>query len=138
MNLETYPPRIVRQEAGYTRQRAANGIVILRVGDARPETINAWFEDCQRLIATWRNTPRLRYLHDVRGAGLPTPYATDRVAQVLRRMRYVPVSDGRGVVLVTNATLARLLESVIKRRPHANWQIRCMSDEAEALAWLRD
>ena len=132
-----YPPRTIRQEAGYIRQRAPGGIIILRIGDSRPETINAWYDDCLRLMAGWQPARQMRYLHDIRGAGLPTPYATDRVAQVLQRMRQIPVSDGRGAILVTNLTLARLLESVIKRRPRTNWHIRCMADEHGALAWLR-
>ena len=52
--LENYPPRTVYQQGNYSRQRATGGVIILRVGDARPETIDAWFEDCQRLIAVWQ------------------------------------------------------------------------------------
>ena len=136
-NPLTYPPRTLRQEGGYTRQRAAGGVIILRVADPRPETINAWYDDCLWLMAGWQPARKLRYLHDICRAGLPTPHATDRVAQVLHRMRHIPVGDGRGVILVTNPILARLLESTIKRQARSNWHIRCMADEAEALAWLR-
>jgi hypothetical protein len=132
-----YPPRTLRQEAGYTRQRAAGGIIILRVTDPRIETINAWYKDCLHLMASWTATCSLRYLHDIRGAGLPTPYATDCVARVLHYMRHIPVSDGRGAILVNDSTLARLLESVINRRSRADWQVRCLSNETEAMLWLR-
>ncbi len=134
---ENYPPRTLFQQGGYLRQRAEGGIIILRLTNAQPETINAWYEDCNRLIASWQPNKRLRYLHDVRGVGLPTLHTTDRVAQVLRRVRYTSVTDGRGAILVENAALAQLLASLVKRRPQANWQIRCFSDEAAALAWLR-
>ncbi len=134
---EDYPPRTLVQQAGYVRQRAPGGVVILRVTNAYPETISAWYEDCNRLMASWQSGKRLRYLHDIRGAGLPTPHATDRVAQVLRRMRYITVSDGRGAILVENSALAHLLSSLIKRRPQANWEVRCFADEQAALSWLR-
>ena len=138
MMTDNYPPRTQHQEAGYVRQRAPGGVIILRVTNSRSETINAWYEDCLRLMATWPHTQRLRYLHDIRGAGLPTPHATDRVAHVLRRMRYTPVSDGKGAILIENRSLAELLSSVVKPHPQANWQIRCFSDEAAALVWLHD
>ncbi len=132
-----YPPRTQHREAGYVRQRAPGSVVILRLADSRPETIDAWYRDCQAMMASWQPDLRLRYLHDVRGVGLPTLYVTDRVVQVLRRMRYTPINDGRGAILITNGTLARLLESTIKARPQANWSIRCFADEDEALDWLR-
>lgn len=136
-DTQMYVPHTLFESAGYSRQRAAGGITILRVGDARPETINAWYEDCKKLMAVWPGSPRLRYLHDIRHAGLPTLHATERVSQVLRRMRYIPVFDARGAILVNNPTLAELLASVMKRRPRADWQVRCFSDELAALAWLR-
>lgn len=134
---DDYAPRTLLQQAGYIRQRAAGGVIILRVTNGYPETINAWYEDCKRLMASWQPGKRLRYLHDVRGAGLPTPYATDHVAQVLRQMRYIPVNDGRGAILVENVALAQLLSTLVKRRPQANWQVRCFANENMALMWLR-
>ena len=128
--------RTVIENAGYRRQRATGGILILRLLDSRRETVDAWFEDCEKLICHWRADQPLRYLHDIREAEQVTPHATERVARILRRMRHIPVGDGRGAILLNNQTLAALLGTFFKRRPHVNWQIQFFYDEAEALRWL--
>ncbi len=133
---ELPPLRTVVERAGYRRQRAMGGILILRLLDSRRETIDAWFEDCNTLMSNWQSDQPLRYLHDIRQAEQVTPHATECVARVLRRMRHIPVSDGRGAILLHNQTLAALLGTFFKRRPQANWQIRFFEDEAEALRWL--
>jgi hypothetical protein len=130
--------RTVMEKEGYIRQRTAGGVVILRLLDPRPETIDAWYEDCNNLMAHWRDDQPLRYLHDIRKAEHVTPHATERVVSVLRRMRHIAVKDGRGAILLNNATIASLLSTFLKRRPQANWQIRFFSDEAQALAWLAE
>ncbi len=126
------------QEAGYSRERLQGGIFILRLRDANPATIDAWYDDCNKLMGRWQSDQRLRYLHDIRGAETVTPHSTDRVTRVLRRMRYIPVSDGRGAILLNNKLIATLLETFFKRRPRANWQIRFFSDETQALNWLSE
>lgn len=128
--------RTILEKAGYRRQRTAGGILILRLLNSRHETIDAWFEDCNKLMSNWRPDQPLRYLHDIRQAEQVTPYATECVARVLRRMRHIPVNDGRGAILLNNQTLAALLGTFFKRRPQVNWQIRFFQDEAEALRWL--
>jgi hypothetical protein len=130
--------RTVVEKAGYRRERLPGSIVALRLLDARPETIDAWYEDCSKLMAHWQQGQRLRYLHDIRQAEQVTPHAMERVARVLRQMRYTPVTDGRGAILMNNQTLAGLLRTFFRRRAHANWQIRFFSDEAEAMRWLSD
>jgi hypothetical protein len=129
--------RIIVEKDGYRRERLPDNIHILRLTNASPETIDAWFEDCQKLIQVWRIDRSLRYLHDVREAEQVTPHATEKVVRILRQMRYMPVSDGRGAILVKSAPLANLLSTFFKRRPYANWSIAFFSDEDEALAWLR-
>ena len=128
--------RTVIEKAGYQRQRMPGGIIILRLLDSRAETIDAWYEDCGKLMSRWLPGQRLRYLHDIRLAEHVTPHATERVVSVLRRMRHTPVSDARGAILLNNPTLASLLKTFFRRRPHVNWQIRFFSDEAEAIRWL--
>ncbi len=128
--------RTVVEKAGYRRERVPGRIDVLRLLDARPETIDAWYEDCSKLMARWQQGQRLRYLHDIRRAEQVTPHAMERVARVLRQMRYIPVTDGRGAILLNNPTLAALLRTFFRRRAHANWQIRFFSDEAEAMRWL--
>jgi hypothetical protein len=126
------------QAAGYSRERLAGGIIVLRLRDSKPESLDAWYDDCNKLMSRWQPDQRLRYLHDVRGAETITPHATDRVTRVLRRMRYTPVNDGRGAILLNNKVIANLLETFFKRRPHANWQIRFFSDEQQAIVWLSE
>ncbi len=130
--------RTVMEQAGYRRQRMLGGILILRLLDSRPETIDAWYEDCNRMMAHWQTDQRLRYLQDIRQAEAVTPHSTDRAARVIRRMRHIPVTDARGAVLVNNPALVALLGTFFKRRSQANWHIRFFSDEAEALRWLSD
>jgi hypothetical protein len=137
-SIDPSKARTVIEKAGYQRQRLPGGIIILRLLDSRMETIDAWHEDCHKLMSRWLPGQRLRYLHDIRRAEQVTPHATERVISVLRRMRHTPVSDGRGAILVNNPTLASLLKTFFKRRPRANWQIRFFSDEAEAIRWLSD
>jgi hypothetical protein len=129
--------RTIVERRGYQRQRMSGGIIILRLLEQSPEAIEAWYEDCNFFMSRWQPGQRLRYLHDIRRAERVTPYATDRVTRILKRMRTIPVNDGRGAILLTNATLANLLTPFLKPHPPAFWQIRFFSDEAEALRWLQ-
>ncbi len=131
-----YTARTVIEKAGYSRQRLSGGIWALRLGDSRRETLEAWHDDCVRVMAAWRPEQRLRYLHDIRKAGQITPYAIENVARVLRRMRQRPVTDARGAILTDNPTLAGLLASFLRGSAYARWQICFFQDEAEALFWL--
>lgn len=134
--MNTDSGRIVLQKAGYRRERLPGGILILRLTDGRAETVDAWFEDCNRVMAGWRPGRRLRYLHDIRAAERVTPRATDQVVRVLRRMRSLPVTDGRGAILLRNPALTGLLSSFLRRQAFANWRIRFFTEESEALSWL--
>jgi hypothetical protein len=136
--METYTSRVVMEQAGYRRERLPNGVLILRLMDARKETIEAWYEDCSRLMTGWRPERRLRYLHDIRRAELVTPHATERVTRVLRRMRTLPVTDARGAILLHSETLAALLGSFLRRRSEMGWDIRFFSDEGRAVRWLSE
>lgn len=128
--------RTIVEKKGYIRQRMNGGITILRVLEPTPEAIEAWYQDCNLFMSRWQPGQRLRYLHDVRSAERVTPYATERVTRVLKRMRTIPVSDGRGAILLNNASLASLLSPFLKPHPPAFWQIRFFSEEAEAFRWL--
>ncbi|MCC7446940.1 MAG: hypothetical protein IT324_05950 [Anaerolineae bacterium] len=130
--------RTVIAQAGYRRQRMLGGILILRLLDARPETIDAWYTDCNKLMTHWQTGQRLRYLQDIRQAEAVTPYSTDRVARVIRRMRHIPVTDARGAILVNSPALVTLLSTFFKRRSHNNWHIRFFHDESDALRWLAE
>jgi hypothetical protein len=130
--------RVVIEKEGYRRQRLPGGTLILRLLDGRPETIDAWYDDCQKIMSAWRPGRRLRYLHDIRNAETITPFALDRVLNVLRRMRKLPISDGRGAILTRSSQVAGLLTTFLKRRRYANWQIQFFNDEVEALRWLNE
>ncbi len=136
--MESPGLRTVLQKNGYMRQRLPGGILILRLLDGRAETLDAWFEDCNKLMSRWQPGQRLRYLHDIRRAEHVTPYATDRVARVIRRMRQAPLTDGRGAILLNNLTLASVLGGFFRRRSLAHWQVHFFTDEAEALRWLSE
>ncbi|HRE49488.1 MAG TPA: hypothetical protein PLD47_17315 [Aggregatilineales bacterium] len=136
--MNTFPPRTVIAHAGYRRERLPGEVVAMRLLDARRETLDTWFADCHKVMSAWRPGRRLRYLHDIRGAERVTPYATDKVIRVLRQMRYLPVTDGRGAILLTNDAVAALLASFFKRRPYANWHIHFFTAEEDALRWLRE
>jgi hypothetical protein len=129
--------RLMVKKAGYSRVRLADSTVILRLEDAESATLQAWFEDCNRLMSYWQPEAPLRYIHDIRGAEVLTPYAVDYVTRVLRRMRYTWVQDGRGAIILNNASIAALLTTFFKQRPFSNWEIRFFRDEAEALRWVR-
>jgi len=128
--------KLIIEHGNYRRERLPGGINILRLMDDDPDTLEAWFEDCNRLMTDWEPGQRLRYLHDIRGAERVTPRATDRVARILKRMRNTPVTDGRGAIVLKNGTIASLLSTFFRRRPQANWSIRFFEDESEALHWL--
>lgn len=130
--------RTILQRPGYIRQRMIGGITILRVMEPTPEAIQAWYEDCNQFMARWQNGQRLRYLHDIRRAERVTPFATEKVVRILKRMHRIPVSDGRGAILLHNANLMNLLTPFLKPHPPANWQIKFFSDEAEAIRWLSE
>lgn len=130
--------RTIHEQAGYARQRASGGVIVLRLNDSRPETLEAWRDDCLRIMATWRGANRLRYLHDIRGAQHMTPYNIECVASVLRHMRGIPVQDGRGAVLHSNVGLATVLGGFLNRRRFAGWRIRFFTEEPEALRWLAE
>lgn len=128
--------RTVISQAGYRRERLPDGTLVLRLLDAYPETVEAWYEDCNRLMASWRPGRRLRYVHDIRNAEYVTPFATERVARVLWRMRQIPVGDARGAILMQNPTLAALLNSFVRNLSAAGWRIRVFGNETEAFTWL--
>ena len=130
--------RIVVQRPGYERERLPGDIYLLRLRDSRSESIEAWYEDCNKLMSRWLPDQRLRYLHDIRAAEQVTPRAMDRVARVLRRMRNTPVTDGHGAVVLNNGVVASLLATFLKRRPQANWQIKFFDNEDDAVHWLSE
>lgn len=136
--MNTLAARTVVEREGYVRQRMSGGIMILRLLDAREETINAWYEDCNLFMTRWQRGQRLRYLHDIRAAEKVTPYATDRVLHILKRMRQIPITDGRGAVLLNSSALASLLSTFLKRRLVTDWQIRFFNIESEAIRWLSE
>ncbi len=138
MDAEIGYSRIILEKAGYQRIRIQGGILVLRLRDAQAATLNAWHEDCLRLMETWQPGKRLRYLHDIRAAEKITPLALDRVTGVLRHMRRVSISEGRGAILMSSAPLAGLLASFLRRKHYPNWQIRFFTSEPDALHWLRD
>ncbi len=130
--------KIVIRRPGYEREWLPGDIHILRLHDARSESIEAWYEDCNKLMARWLPGQRLRYLHDIRAAEQVTPRAMDRVTRVLRRMRNTPVTDGHGAIVLNNGVVASLLATFFKRRPQANWQIRFFDNEDAAVHWLSE
>ncbi|MBX3085098.1 MAG: hypothetical protein KF716_25925 [Anaerolineae bacterium] len=130
--------RTIVEKKGYQRQRMLGGVMILRVLDPTPEAIEAWYKDCNLFMARWQPGQRLRYLHDIRNAERVTSFATDRVARVLKRMRTIPVSDGRGAILLNNAALGKVLSPFLRPHPPAFWQIRFFNDEGDALLWLSE
>lgn len=139
MGLNRYASaRTIIEQAGYRRERLPGGILTLRLLDGRKETIAAWHEDCTKIMSAWRPDQRLRYLHNIRHAERVTPFATERVIAVLRRMRALPVTDGKGAIVLTNPTLAALLGSFFKRRSYGNWQIQFFRTEDDALHWLAE
>ena len=130
--------RTIVEKKGYQRQRMLGGVMILRLLEPTTEAIEAWYRDCNLFMSRWEPGQRLRYLHDIRQAERVTPFATDRVARVLKRMRTIPVNDGRGAILLNNAALANILTPFLKPHPPAYWQIRFFSEEADALRWLTE
>src|SRR5258708_40306722 len=59
---------ITVDQAGYRREIAPGGIIILRLLDSSPETTEAWFQDCNKLMEGWSPEQRLRYVHHIRRA----------------------------------------------------------------------
>ena len=48
------------QQGNYRRERLGSGITVLRLLDDAPETLEAWFEDCNWLMEDWEPGQRLR------------------------------------------------------------------------------
>jgi hypothetical protein len=134
-NVQPYARTVIAQ-AGYRRERLPDGTLVLRLLDAHPETIDAWYQDCNRLMASWRPGRRLRYVHDIRNAEYVTPFATERVARIFWRMRQIPVDDACGAILMHNPTLAALLNSFVRNLSAAGWRIYVFESETDALRWL--
>ncbi|CAG1002857.1 MAG: hypothetical protein IT322_13575 [Anaerolineae bacterium] len=132
----TAPTRTVIVKAGYRRERLPGNILIMRLLDSQRESLDAWYEDCCKCMSAWRPGRRLRYLHDIRHAEYITPYATERVIRVLAKMRQLPVTDGRGAILLQTPALGSVLGTFFKRRTYANWQVQFFNDEHEAIRWL--
>lgn len=130
--------RTVLVTGGYMRQRQLGGTLILRLFDLQPSSIDAWYADCNGLMAHWARGRRLRYLHDIRRVQYVTPHALDRVTRVLSRMRVTPVSDGRGAILASHAPLMSLLQTTLKSRRFSTWNMRVFHDEDAALRWLAE
>jgi hypothetical protein len=80
----------------------------------------------------------LRYLHDIRNAEALKLHSIDRVMMVLKKVRSSPVKNGRGAILLHNESIAAMLDSFVKRYIRSNWQIRCFSNEEEAIRWLSE
>jgi hypothetical protein len=122
----------------YLRQEMPGDIVALRLLDSQPQTLDAWFEECTALMSGWAPGRRLRYLHDVRNAETLKPHSIDRVTRVLKRVGKSDVRDGRGAILLNSKTVAATLNQVVGYYVGNKWQIRCFSDEADAIRWLSD
>src|SRR5271157_744416 len=135
-NTNQAETRTIVDQYGYIRQRMLGNIYVLRLRDAAPDTIDAWYEDCMKVMSRWEPNQRLRYLHDIREAEFVTPHAIDRVTQILRRMRNIPVMDARGAILLTNPLIGLLLGTFFNQRPQLAWQIRFFEDESAAIQWL--
>jgi hypothetical protein len=122
----------------YSREELSGDIVALRLLDSEPATLDAWYEECTTLMSGWTPDRRLRYLHDVRSAEALKPHSIDRVTKVLKSVSRSDVQDGRGAILLNNKAVATTLNSVVRYYISNKWQIRCFSDEAEALRWLSE
>jgi hypothetical protein len=120
------------------REQLPGDIVALRLFDSEPETLDAWYEECTTLMSGWAPDRRLRYLHDVRNAEALKPHSIDRVTKILKSVASNQAQDGRGAVLLNNKSVATTLNSVVRYYISNKWQIRCFSDEAEAVRWLSE
>jgi hypothetical protein len=130
-------PAAVR-EVRYLREDMPGDIVALRLLDSERSTIDTWYEECTALMSGWARDQRLRYLHDVRHAESLKPHSIDRVTKILKGVGRSDVRNGRGAILLNNATVAATLNGVVRHYIGNQWQIRCFSDEAEALRWLSE
>lgn len=125
------------ERASFVRQELPGGIVVLRLRDSEPDTLDAWYTECTRQMAAWTSEGRLRYLHDVRAAEALKAHSIDRVTRVLKGVGASPARDGRGAILLDNRAVAATLDSVVSRYVGGKWQVRCFSDETQAIGWLR-
>jgi hypothetical protein len=121
----------------YDKETLPDGIVVFVVKSTSREHMDAWYQDVAAVFAQARanNTP-VRMLYDVRKIDLITPYSVQK-AEDLNKLP-VP-NDWRVATLVKSSFLANMVNYVrlVSLQPGVREQSRIFSDEAEALAWLR-
>jgi hypothetical protein len=125
-------------DQGYDKQVYEDGIVAYRMRSTARPNVDAWYQDVAVEFARALEQGRpVRVMYDVRRLDLVTPYGVQR-AEALEKL---PVPDDwRVATLVGNAFIANMVSYVksVSLLPSMRDKSRLFSDEAEALAWLRE
>ena len=125
-------------DKGYTKDVYDDGIVVYRVRSTMRSCIDEWYQDVAAEFARALEQGRpVRVMYDVRHIDLVTPYGVQR-AEALEKL---PVPDDwRVATLVGNAFIANMVSYVksVSLLPSMHDKSRLFSDEAQALAWLRE
>jgi len=125
-------------DQGYDKQVYEDGIVAYCMRSTARPNVDAWYQDVAVEFARALEQGRpVRVMYDVRRLDLVTPYGVQR-AEALEKL---PVPDDwRVATLVGNAFIANMVSYVksVSLLPSMRDKSRLFSDEAEALAWLRE
>jgi hypothetical protein len=125
-------------DKGYTKDVHDDGVVVYHIGSTTRSSIDEWFQDVAAEFARALEQGRpVRVMYDLRRVDLVTPYGVQR-AEALEKL---PVPDDwRVATLVGNAFIANMVSYVksVSLLPTMRDKSRVFSDEAEALAWLRE
>ena len=122
----------------YEKQVLEDGIVVFRVKSTIREHIDAWYQDVASVFAKSRaEQAASRILYDIRNIDAITPYGVQKAEDLSK----LPLpNEWRVATLVKNAFIANMVNYVrlVSLQPGMRDRSRLFSDEAEALAWLRE
>jgi hypothetical protein len=123
---------------GYIKEILDGNVVVFRAMLATREFVDEWFQDVAAVFAqALEQGTRARLMYDLRNLDIITPYSLQRVEELER----VPLPDDwRVATLLTNPFLASVVNYLISvaRLPAMRHHSRVFTDEAQALAWLRE
>jgi hypothetical protein len=120
---------------GFTVDHREDGIIVYRMVNVRRETIDSWVQAFQQheeeALAENRH---LRRLMDIRGAGLPTPYAIAKAVEVVS-------NDPEGLresyaILVGDSMTSQILSNSLRHLRKWISNTSLFTDEQTALHWL--
>lgn len=122
----------------YEKEILEDSLIIFRIKSTGREHIDAWFQDVASVFAQARaNKTPAHILYDIRNIDMVTPYGVQKAEDLIK----LPLPNNwRVATLVRDAFIANMVNYVrrVSLQPGVRDRSKVFSDEAEALAWLRE